>query len=260
MSIAKSRSSGAISSAKRFQDHVSRSSKFMTEIYSTGNTMAPNAPRPIKGLLETIAITAICCMSASPGNAQIVVRSEESIIGLPQFTRPSTQIVLELAPETMPPTEVKTPEATPEAAPELAPEGPPGQNSYIGLGGVIGLQGGTTSLSQGTFSIVSKQVLTRNLAIHTADTIFGSSTASSSYALTYNHPIRDKNLPIVYIPFLGGGVMLHDENGLKVSPLVTAGIDIDTPTNVTGTVRINSGFVSGRKADVGVIFGVGYNY
>jgi hypothetical protein len=232
----------------------------MTEIYS----MAPNAPRPIKGLLETIAITAICCMSASPGNAQIVVRSEESIIGLPQFTRPSTQIVLELPPQT----EVKTPEIVPEVtpevvpeiAPEALPEGPPGQNSYIGLGGVIGLQGGTTSLSQGTFSIVSKQVLTRNLAIHTADTIFGSSTASSSYALTYNHPIRDKNLPIVYIPFLGGGVMLHDENGLKVSPLVTAGIDIDTPTNVTGTVRINSGFVSGRKADVGVIFGVGYNY
>jgi hypothetical protein len=224
----------------------------MTEIHSIGNTMTPNAPRSMKVLLEAMVIVAICCMSASPGNAQIVVRSEETIPGLPQFTRPSNSIALELPPTTTPLTEVKTPEA--------APEGPPGQNSYIGFGGVIGLQGGTTSLSQGTFSIVSKQVLTRNLAIHTADTIFGSSTASSSYALTYNHPIRDKNLPIVYIPFLGGGVMLHDENGLKVSPLVTAGIDIDTPTNVTGTVRINSGFVSGRKADVGIIFGVGYNY
>jgi hypothetical protein len=236
----------------------------MTEIHSIGNTMTPNAPRSIKTLLEAIAIAAICCLFTSPGHAQIVVRSEETIPGLPQFTRPSAQITLELPPTTTPLTEVKTPEVAPEAAPEAvpeaAPEGPPGQNSYIGFGGVIGLQGGTTSLSQGTFSIVSKQVLTRNLAIHTADTIFGSSTASSSYALTYNHPIRDKNLPIVYIPFLGGGVMLHDENGLKVSPLVTAGIDIDTPTNVTGTVRINSGFVSGRKADVGIIFGVGYNY
>jgi hypothetical protein len=243
---------------------ITGSPKFMTEIHSIGNTMTPNAPRSMKVLLEAMVIVAICCMSASPGNAQIVVRSEETIPGLPQFTRPSAQITLELPPTTTPLTEVKTsevaPEAAPEAVPEAAPEGPPGQNSYIGFGGVIGLQGGTTSLSQGTFSIVSKQVLTRNLAIHTADTIFGSSTASSSYALTYNHPIRDKNLPIVYIPFLGGGVMLHDENGLKVSPLVTAGIDIDTPTNVTGTVRINSGFVSGRKADVGIIFGVGYNY
>jgi hypothetical protein len=228
----------------------------MTKTDSIGNTMTVNVPRSMKILLEAIAIAAICCMSASPGNAQIIVPSEESIPGLPQFTVPSFKTALELPQPATPSTEVKAPEATPEDL----PEGPPGQRSYIGFGGVIGLQGGTTSLSQGTFSIVSKQVLTRNLAIHMADTIFGSSTASSSYALTYNHPIRDKNLPIVYIPFLGGGVMLHDANGLKVSPLVTAGIDIDTPTNVTGTVRINSGFVSGRKADVGVIFGVGYNY
>jgi hypothetical protein len=250
MSIAKSRSSGAISPEKR------RSPKFMTEIHLTGNTMTLNAPRSMKILFEAIAIAAICCIFASPGQAQIVVRSEETIPGSTQFTLLPTKIVAESPQPTTPSSEIVAPETMPEAA----LEGPPGQNSYIGLGGVIGLQGGTTSLSQGTFSVVTKQVLTRNLAIHTADTVFGSSTASSSYALTYNRPIRDQNLPIVYIPFLGGGVMLHDENGLKVSPLVTAGIDIDTPTNVTGTVRINSGFVSGRKADVGIIFGVGYNY
>jgi hypothetical protein len=232
----------------------------MTKNDSIGNTMTVNVSRSLKIWLEAMAMAAICCMSASPGNAQIIVPTEESIPGLPQFTVPSFKTALELPQPATPSDEVKTPEATPEAQPETQPEGPPGQHSYIGFGGVIGLQGRTTSLSQGTFSVVTKQVLTRNLAIHTADTIFGSSVASSSLALTYNHPIRDANLPIVFIPFVGGGVMLYSENGTKVSPLVTAGIDIDTPTNVTGTIRINSGFVSGRKADVGIIFGVGYNY
>jgi hypothetical protein len=235
---------------------ITRSPKSMTEINSIGNTMTVNVSRSIKIWLEAMAMAAICCMFARPGNAQIIVPSQESVSGLPQFIVPSFKTALELPQPITPSTEVKTPEAVAEDI----PEGPPGQRSYVGLGGVIGLQGRTTSLSQGSFSVVTKQVLTRNLAIHTTDTVFGSLTASSSLALTYNHPIRDENLPIVFIPFLGGGVMLRNENGLKVNPHITAGIDIDTPTNVTGTIRINSGFVSGRKADLGIIFGVGYNF
>ncbi len=134
------------------------------------------------------------------------------------------------------------------------------QNSYLGFGGVIGIQGGTTSLSQGTFSILSKQVLTNNLAIHSNATIFGSLTPSVSVALTFNKSISSDSLPITFTPFLGVGIMAHKENEIKISPLIAGGIDISTPTNLTLTVRANAGFVKDSKADIGVLFGVGYNY
>jgi hypothetical protein len=132
--------------------------------------------------------------------------------------------------------------------------------SYIGVGCVIGLQGGTTSLSQGTFSILTKQVLTENLAIHNANTIFGSLTPSASIALTYNQPMSGEGIPIVFTPFVGAGIMTHYDNGMSISPHLTGGVDVSTPLlNLTGTLRINAGFVSDRQADLGVLFGIGFS-
>jgi hypothetical protein len=134
------------------------------------------------------------------------------------------------------------------------------QSNYLGLGGVIGIQGNTTSLSQGTFSVLSKNVLTENLSVHTASTVFGSLTSSSSIALTYNQPINSDSLPVTLIPFLGGGITAYSDNGTQISPHLTGGVDIGLPTNLTGTVRVNANFVSNRQTEVGVVFGVGYNY
>jgi hypothetical protein len=156
-----------------------------------------------------------------------------------------------IAQPTAPSSETPAPQPTPEQ---------PQQNSYVGFGGVIGIQGGTTSLSQGTFSVFSKHVLTNNLAIHTAGTIFGSLTPSASAALTFNQPISSDSLPIVFIPFIGAGVMADFENDTRISPHLTGGIDISTPTNVSATLQINAGFVNDRKTDVGILFGIGFNY
>jgi hypothetical protein len=173
--------------------------------------MILNTHRSIKIVINAIAIVLISCISIPPAIAQP--------------TSPS--------PETPPP------QPTPEQ---------PQQNSYIGFGGVIGIQGRTTSLSQGTFAAFSKHVLTNNLAIHTAHTIFGSLTPSSAIALTFNKPINSDSLPIVFIPFIGAGVMADFENGTRISPHITGGVDIGTPTNVSATLRINAGFVSDRTA------------
>jgi hypothetical protein len=185
--------------------------------------MSSNPHLSIKMLVNAISIVLISCMAVPTVNAQP--------------TSPSPEI-------TPPPPEQEQAQ----------------QNSYLGFGGVIGIQGGTTSLSQGTFSILSKHVLTNNLAIHSDNTIFGSSTTSSSTALTYNHLISSDSLPIVFIPFLGVGIMTYDNNGLIISPMIMGGVDISTPTNLTLTVRANAAFVRDRKADVGVLFGVGFNY
>jgi hypothetical protein len=166
------------------------------------------------------------------------------------FVSVATAQTNSLAPETTPP-QPQQPEATPPA---------PKQSSYFGFGGNIGIQGSTTSLSQASFSLLNKQVLTDNLAIHGANTIFGSSVMSSSIALTFNQPITNSDLPIVFTPFVGGGIILHYENGTRINPLITGGIDASTSFGLTGTLRINAGFISDRQADIGILFGVGKNF
>jgi hypothetical protein len=191
----------------------------------TEKAMTPNTRLSIKMLGSAIAIVLIGCIAIP--------------VAIAQPTSPS--------PATPPP-------QPGQEQPQLQ------ESSYVGFGGVIGIQGGTTSLSQGTFSILSKHILTKDLAIHSDSTIFGSLTPSTSVALTLNKSISSDSLPLIFTPFLGAGVMAHDEKGIKISPLITGGIDISTPTNLTLTVRANVGFVKDRKADVGVLFGVGYNY
>jgi hypothetical protein len=186
--------------------------------------MAPNVRPSLKMLVNALTSVLIGCIAVPAAIAQL--------------TSP-------------PPSQTPSPQSMPA---QLQP------SSYFGFGGVIGIQGSTTSLSQGTFSILSKHILTNNLAIHSDSTVFGSLTPSTSVALTFNQPITSDSLPIVFTPFLGAGIMAYDEKGIKISPLITGGVDLSTPTNLTFTVRANAGFVSDRKADIGVLFGVGFNY
>jgi hypothetical protein len=177
----------------------------------------------IKILVIAITIPSIGGISIHPGNAQSTFPSAE--------TTPS--------------------QPTPEKLP---------QSNYLGLGGVIGIQGSTTSLSEGTFSVLSKNVLTENLSVHTASTVFGSLTPSVLIALTYNQTINNDGLPVSLTPFLGGGITAYYDNATKVVPHITAGIDLGLPTNLTGTVRANGNFVNDQQADIGILFGIGYSY
>jgi hypothetical protein len=135
------------------------------------------------------------------------------------------------------------------------------QRGYAGIGGVIGLNGKTTAWGTGGFSLFSKTIFTDNLSMHNASVIFGSSVSSSSSALTLDFPIRNPaSKQIVVSPFLGGGVMMRNENGLKISPQVTGGVDVPVSKNITGTVQLNVGFPSERQADMGLLLGLGYNF
>jgi hypothetical protein len=126
-------------------------------MYFSFNLMTQNTRPYIEMLVNAISIILISCMAVPTAIAQP--------------TSPS--------PETPPP---QPGQEQPKQSPGIPEQ--PEQNSYFGFGGVIGIQGSTTSLSQGTFSILSKQVLTNNLAIHSDATIFGSLTPSASVALT----------------------------------------------------------------------------
>jgi hypothetical protein len=205
---------------------TNNSHKLMTEIYLAPKIMTSNLRLATELLAKAIAIVLINCIYVPATNAQ------------PRNPNPETN-----------------PPQPQDGAPPT-----PTPSSYFGFGGNIGIQGSTTSLRQGSFSLLNKHILTDNLAIHGAMTIFGSSVSSSSVALTFNQSIPTEDIPILLSTFIGGGINIHDQNGTKVSPLLTGGIDASTPFGLTGTLRINAGFIGDRQADVGILFGIGKNY
>jgi hypothetical protein len=133
-------------------------------------------------------------------------------------------------------------------------------NSYIGIGGAIGVNGNTTSLGTGGLTIVSKLRFTDNLSLHDATVLFGREAATSMIILSADFPIRNSAGKTIAAPFIGGGAMLRYADGLYVSPAVSGGVDIPMSSNFTGTVRLNAGFPSSRSADVGLIIGAGYSF
>ena len=133
-------------------------------------------------------------------------------------------------------------------------------NSYIGIGGAIGVNGNTTSLGTGGLTIVSKVKFTDNLSLHDATVLFGQQAATSMIVLTADFPIRNSAGQTIAVPFIGGGTQLRYAEGLFISPAVSAGIDIPMSDNFTSTVRLNAGFPNNRSADVGVIIGAGYSF
>jgi hypothetical protein len=133
-------------------------------------------------------------------------------------------------------------------------------NSYIGIGGAIGLNGNTTSLGSGGLTVVSKLRFTDNLSLHDATVLFGREAATSMIILSADFPIRNSEGKTIVAPFIGGGAQLRYADGLFVSPAVSGGVDIPMSNNFTGTVRLNAGFPNNRSADVGLIVGAGYSF
>ncbi len=133
-------------------------------------------------------------------------------------------------------------------------------NSYIGIGGAIGINGNTTSLGSGGLTVVSKLRFTDNLSLHDATVLFGREAATSMIILSADFPIRNSKGQMIAAPFIGGGAQLRYADGLFVSPAISGGVDIPMSNNFTGTVRLNAGFPSSRSADVGLIIGAGYSF
>jgi hypothetical protein len=133
-------------------------------------------------------------------------------------------------------------------------------NSYIGIGGAIGVNGNTTSLGSGGLTVVSKLRFTDNLSLHDATVLFGREAATSMIILSADFPIRNSEGRTIAAPFIGGGAQLRYADGLFVSPAVSGGVDIPMSSNFTGTVRLNAGFPNNRSADVGLIIGAGYSF
>lgn len=136
----------------------------------------------------------------------------------------------------------------------------PGYSNYIGIGGEFGLSGDRTALGSGGLAIFSKSRITNNLSIHSTNVVFGSRTATSTTALTFGIPIKNKlSGQVLVFPFVGGGVLTRNIDGLKIDGLVVGGVDVPVSEKLTATAQVHVGFPGG-DTDVGLQFGVGYSF
>ncbi|HEY9675659.1 MAG TPA: hypothetical protein V6D11_29720 [Waterburya sp.] len=133
-----------------------------------------------------------------------------------------------------------------------------GGRSYIGIGGAIGLTGGT-GIGQGGFLINSKIGLTRNVSFRPS-VVIGDAT-DFLLPLTYDFILQsaDPFRPVPFAPFLGGGVAFSTDSGNEVGFLLTGGADFPLSRQFVANAAVNAGFF-GDSTSVGISLGVGYQF
>lgn len=131
-----------------------------------------------------------------------------------------------------------------------------GGRSYVGIGGALGLTGGT-GIGQGGFLINSKIGLTRSISVRPS-VIIGDST-DFLIPLTYDFYLesRDPFEPIPFAPFVGGGVAFSTDDENDIGFLLTGGADFPLSPQFVANATVNAGFF-GDSTSVGISLGVGY--
>jgi hypothetical protein len=139
----------------------------------------------------------------------------------------------------------------------------PNQNqtpgSYVGIGTNIGITGGSSALSDGNFSFMSKIRFTKSLSARPS-VILGTDT-TFLVPLTYDFAIKPADpltTPVTILPYMGVGAIIKTGDESETAVLVTGGIDIPLNQKFTATAALNTGFFD--TVDVGILLGVGYNF
>jgi hypothetical protein len=131
--------------------------------------------------------------------------------------------------------------------------------SYIGIGTNIGITGGSSALSDGNFSFMSKIRFTKSLSARPS-VILGTDT-TFLVPITYDFSVKPADpltSPITIAPYIGVGAVIRTGDESETAVLVTGGVDIPLNKKFTATAAINTGFFD--TVDVGILLGVGYNF
>ncbi|MBR8835485.1 MAG: hypothetical protein DSM106950_16045 [Stigonema ocellatum SAG 48.90 = DSM 106950] len=136
-----------------------------------------------------------------------------------------------------------------------------GGASYVGIAGNIGLSGsGGSALGDGNFTLISKIGLTNSISVRPS-AVLGDNPVVL-IPVTYDLNLRSLadpfSEPLPIAPYIGGGVAIDTGNSGDAAFLVTAGVDVPLTRQFTATVAVNAAFFS--DPDVGLLFGVGYNF
>ncbi|MEH2373089.1 hypothetical protein [Nostoc sp.] len=134
-----------------------------------------------------------------------------------------------------------------------------GGSSYIGVAANIGLNGGDSSLGDGNFAVVSKIGLTNSISVRPS-AVFGDNT-TILLPITYDFSFKSADAfsePLAIAPYVGVGGAYKTGDDSQFAFLVSGGIDVPLTPQFTATAAVNAGFFD--KTDVGLLFGVGYNF
>ncbi|NDJ23475.1 hypothetical protein GS682_17900 [Nostoc sp. B(2019)] len=129
-------------------------------------------------------------------------------------------------------------------------------SSYLGVGGNIGLSG-DTRVGEGSFAVISKIGLTRNLSARPA-ALVGDNTVFL-IPLTVDFPTENLEVTQLNVaPYIGGGIAVSTGRDSTVGALISGGVDVPLSTQITATGGVNVSFID--ETDVGILLGVGYNF
>jgi len=134
-----------------------------------------------------------------------------------------------------------------------------GGSSYIGVAGNLGLSGGSSGLSDGNFTVISKIGITKTLSIRPA-VILGTDTTILA-PITYDYSFKSADPfsePLPIAPYVGIGAAIKTGDKSETALLVTGGVDLPLNNRLTATAAVNAGFFN--ETDIGVLVGVGYNF
>ncbi|MHC5934179.1 hypothetical protein [Nostoc sp.] len=135
-----------------------------------------------------------------------------------------------------------------------------GGSSYIGIAANIGLSGdGDTSLGDGNFAVVSKIGVTNSISVRPS-AVFGDNT-TILLPITYDFSFKSADAfsePLAIAPYIGVGAAYKTGDNSQFAFLASAGIDVPLTPQFTATAAVNAGFFD--QTDVGLLFGVGYNF
>jgi uncharacterized surface protein with fasciclin (FAS1) repeats len=135
-----------------------------------------------------------------------------------------------------------------------------GGRSYIGVAGNIGLSGSDTALSDGNFAVISKVGLTRNISVRPS-VLFGDDTIflvplTLDFSPQAGGAVGERTFAIS--PYVGAGVAIEANLDTDFGLLLTGGVDVPLGTRFTLTGAVNAAFMD--ETDVGLLFGLGYNF
>ncbi|MBD2345099.1 fasciclin domain-containing protein [Anabaena subtropica] len=134
-----------------------------------------------------------------------------------------------------------------------------GGSSYIGVAGNVGLAG-DSAVSRSNFAVISKVGLTNNLSVRPSAVFGNNTTVLVPLTLDFNprevEPGVVQSFPVS--PYVGAGVAIDTGRGSRTGLLLTGGVDVPLGDRFTATGTVNAAFVG--QTDVGLLFGVGYNF
>jgi uncharacterized surface protein with fasciclin (FAS1) repeats len=135
-----------------------------------------------------------------------------------------------------------------------------GGRSYIGVAGNIGLSGSDTALSEGNFTAISKLGLTNYLSVRPS-VIFGDNTiflvpVTLDFSPRTAGAVGERTYAIS--PYIGAGVAIEANANTDFGLLLTGGVDLPVGSKFTLTGAVNAAFMD--ETDVGLLFGLGYNF